>query len=126
MARMYAKYMGIAIVLIGVVGLILGNQDFIGLNIDLLEDFIHLGTGGLMAYVGVAGTDNAVKTVVGGLGIVYLLVGVVGFFIPDLFGLLPHEYSTFDNLLHLTLGALGIGFAMTIKSMPKLPEAQHH
>lgn len=44
-----------------------------------------------------------------GLGVVYLLVGVVGFVVPDLFGLLPHEYKTvLDNLIHLSLGVLGI------------------
>lgn len=47
MVRQYAKYMGIAIVLIGVVGLLLGEQSLLGvLNIDLGEDIVHLATGG--------------------------------------------------------------------------------
>jgi hypothetical protein len=109
-ARLYAKVVGVIIVLLGVGGLLLGDKSLFGvLNIDIAEDVIHLVTGGLMAAVGFRGSDSAVRTVVGGLGVVYLLVGVLGFIVPDLFGLLPHEYETvLDNLIHLTLGVLGI------------------
>ena len=109
-ARMYAKVVGALIVLIGVGGLVLGEKSLWGvLNIDIAEDIVHLVTGGLMAAVGFRGSDSAVRSVVGGLGVVYLLVGVLGFIVPDMFGLLPHEYETvLDNLIHLTLGVLGI------------------
>jgi len=109
-ARLYAKVVGVTIVLIGVGGVLLGEKSLFGvLNIDIAEDAIHLVTGGLMAGVGFRGSDSAVRSVVGGLGVVYLLVGVLGIFVPDLFGLLPHEYKTvLDNLIHLLLGVLGI------------------
>jgi len=109
-ARLYAKVVGVTIVLIGVGGVLLGEKSLFGvLNIDIAEDAIHLITGGLMAAVGFRGSDSAVRSVVGGLGVVYLLVGVLGIFVPDLFGLLPHEYKTvLDNLIHLSLGVLGI------------------
>ena len=110
--RTYAKVVGVVIVLIGVGGLALGEQSLLGvLNIDIAEDIVHLVTGGLMAAVGFRGSDRAVRWVVGGLGIVYLIVGVLGIFVPDMFGLLPSEYETvLDNLIHLTLGVLGIVF----------------
>ncbi len=109
-ARLYAKVVGVTIVLIGVGGVLLGEKSLFGvLNIDIAEDAIHLVTGGLMAGVGFRGSDSAVRSVVGGLGVVYLLVGVLGIVVPDLFGLLPHEYKTvLDNLIHLSLGVLGI------------------
>ncbi len=109
-ARLYAKVVGVTIVLIGVGGVLLGEKSLFGvLNIDIAEDAIHLVTGGLMAAVGFRGSDSAVRSVVGGLGVVYLLVGVLGIVVPDLFGLLPHEYKTvLDNLIHLSLGVLGI------------------
>lgn len=97
--------------LVGVLGLILGDPEdgFLGiLNIDIVEDIIHLGTGGLLTYVGFAGTNELVKSVVTLLGVVYLIVGVVGFFLPELLGLIPNEYSIYDNILHLTLGALAL------------------
>ncbi len=109
-ARLYAKVVGVTIVLIGIGGVLLGEKSLFGvLNIDIAEDAIHLVTGALMAAVGFRGSDSAVRSVVGGLGVVYLLVGVLGFVVPDVFGLLPHEYKTvLDNLIHLSLGVLGI------------------
>ena len=118
-ARTYARVVGVTVVLIGVVGLVLGEKSLWGvLNIDIAEDAIHLLSGGLMAAVGFRGSDSAVRSVVGGLGVVYLLVGVLGFFVPELFGLLPHEYETvLDNLIHLALGVLGIlvGFVVSTR-----------
>lgn len=52
--------------------------------------------------------------------VVYVLVGVLGFFVPDLFGLLPHEYTAvLDNLIHLLLGVLGVtvGFLLGQRSV---------
>jgi hypothetical protein len=108
--RQYAGVVGVSLLLTGVLGLALGEGYLFNiLNIDILEDIIHLATGGLMAYVGFAQRDNALaRNVVGVLGVVYLLAGVLGFIFPNLFGLLQHSYTIFDNLLHLALGALGI------------------
>jgi hypothetical protein len=105
--------MGIAIVAIGVVGLLMGEQPLLGfLNIDIAEDLVHLASGGAMAFVAVTHRDNHVlRMIVGVIGVTYLAVGVTGFLIPHLFGLLPHGYSTFDNILHLTLGVMGIAVA---------------
>lgn len=110
-ARLYAKVVGVALLLTAVVGFIAGNPEdglFGLLNIDVVEDVIHLGTGALLAYVGFSAANGAVKTVVMGLGVIYLVVGVAGFFLPELFGLIPHEYNVADNILHLALGALAL------------------
>ncbi|MBA2699410.1 MAG: DUF4383 domain-containing protein [Nocardioidaceae bacterium] len=114
--RTYAKVVGLVIVLIGVGGVVLGERSLLGvLNIDIAEDAVHLVTGGLMAAVGFRGSDRAVRQVVGGLGVVYLLVGILGIIVPDMFGLLPHEYETvLDNLIHLGLGVLGIAFGFFV------------
>lgn len=109
-ARTYAQVIGVVVILIGVLGLLLGDELFLGiLNIDLVEDIIHLLTGGLLAYVGFGRTDDGtLRTVVGALGVVYLLVGILGFIVPMMFGLIPSGYTIFDNLLHLALGVLGL------------------
>ncbi len=115
MVRTYAGIVGVVIVLIGVVGLVLGERSLLGLvNIDILEDIVHLLTGGLLAYVGFGQRNvGLARSVVGGLGVVYLLVGVLGFVVPTLFGLLPHGYSVVDNIIHLTLGVLSIAVAFS-------------
>lgn len=110
-ARLYAKIVGVTVLLVGIVGLIIGNPEdgLLGIfNVDLVEDIIHLGTGGLLAYVGFAGTNALVKQVVTLLGIVYVLVGILGFIVPELFGLIPNEYNIGDNILHLVLGGLAL------------------
>ncbi len=119
-ARLYAKVVGLTIVLIGVGGVLLGEKSlFDVLNIDIGEDVVHLATGALMAGVGFRGSNSAVRSVVGGLGVVYLLVAVLGFLVPDLFGLLPHEYKTvLDNLIHLSLGLLGVAVGFFVGSRP--------
>ena len=66
-----------------------------------------------MAYVG---DIVVVKTTVGVVGAMYLLVGVLGFITPTLFGLLPHGYSPFDDLLHLIVGVAGIVIAWFLES----------
>ena len=110
MVRKYAMVVGVTVLLIGIVGLLLGQQSLFGaLNIDIAEDAIHLVTGGLLAYVGFAERHIALaRTVVGGIGIVYLLVGLVSFAEPNPLGLFPSEYSVLDNLIHITLGILAI------------------
>jgi len=112
-ARTYAQILGVVLLVIGVVGLVLGNQTLLGiLNTDIFEDIVHLITGGLLAYVGFGRVDQAlIRTVVGVLGIIYLVVGVLGFVVPMIFGLIPHGYTLFDNLLHLALGIVSIALA---------------
>ena len=115
MARTYVGVVGVVVILIGVVGLIAGEEPLLGLvNIDIVEDLVHLLTGGLLAYAGFGQRDEGLaRNVVGGLGVVYLLVGVLGFVIPMLFGLLPHGYSIVDNVIHLALGVAGIAVAFS-------------
>ena len=115
MASTYAGIVGVVVILIGVVGLLAGEEPLLGLvNIDIVEDIVHLVTGGLLAYVGFGQRDEGLaRNVVGGLGVVYLLVGVLGFIIPMLLGLIPNGYSIVDNIIHLTLGVLGIAVAVS-------------
>ena len=118
MVRLYAKVVGVTVILIGVVGLLLGDKSLFGvLNIDLVEDGIHLLTGGLLAYAGFAARDlKVVRAIVGGTGIAYLVLGVVAFARPMLFGLIPSGYVlVLDNLIHLTLGVLGIFVGFFLK-----------
>ena len=115
-ARNYAQIIGVVLLLVGLVGLVLGDQVWLGiLNVDIFEDVVHLITGGLLAYVGFGRVDQALtRTVVGVLGVIYLVVGVLGFVVPMIFGLIPHGYTIFDNLLHLALGIVGIAVAWFI------------
>lgn len=112
MVRQYAQIIGVIVLILGVVGLFI-DKPLLGLvNVDLVEDIVHLATGAILAYAGFVLKDSAAtKNVVMVLGVVYLLVGVLGFITPMLFGLLQNNYSLADNVVHLVLGALGIWVA---------------
>ena len=56
------------------------------------------------------------RIVVFALGLFYLLVGLIGFVVPNLFGLLPSGLSIIDDLIHLTLGASGVAAAELSRS----------
>jgi uncharacterized protein DUF4383 len=114
--RSYAQIAGVVLLLIGVLGLVLGDQSLGGLlNIDLPQDIIHLVTGGALAYAGFAIRDNpTVRTVVGAIGVVYLAIGILGFLDQTLFGVLPNGYTIFDNLFHLGVGVISIVVAWLI------------
>ncbi len=123
--RTYAQILGVVLLLIGVVGLVLGERLFLGiLNIYIVEDIVHLLTGGLLAYVGFGRVEEgAARTLVGVLGVVYLVVGILGFIVPTMFGLLPDGYTVFDNLLHLALGVLSIAVAWFLQPGPRTERA---
>lgn len=108
--RTYAQVVGVVLLLLGVLGLLLGDGLLLGLvNIDIVEDIIHLITGGLFAYVVFGQRDEGVaRTVVLVVSVIYALVGLLGFVVPDMLGLLQHGYTVGDNLVHLALGILGL------------------
>ncbi len=113
LAQRYALVVGVVLLLTGLLGLVLGEQLFLGiLNIDILEDVVHLATGGLLTYAGLARDAGLARTLVGALGVIYLVVGILGFVVPMMFGLLPDGYTIFDNLLHLALGIISIAVAL--------------
>jgi hypothetical protein len=113
--KRFAQILGVVLILVGLVGLVLGDRVWLGiLNVDIVEDIVHLATGGLLAYVGFSAMDlSTARSVVLALGVVYLVVGILGFLVPMMFGLIPHGYTIFDDLLHLALGVLGLAVALS-------------
>jgi Domain of unknown function (DUF4383) len=115
MIKRFAQILGVVLILIGLVGLVLGDKMWLGiLNVDIVEDIVHLATGGLLAYVGFSGMDlSTARSIVLALGVVYLVVGILGFVVPTMFGLIPNGYTIFDDLLHLALGGLSLAVALS-------------
>jgi hypothetical protein len=115
--KRFAQILGVALILVGLLGLVLGDRVWLGiLNVDIVEDIVHLATGGLLAYVGFSGMDlTTARSVVLALGVVYLVVGILGFVVPTMFGLIPSGYTIFDDLLHLALGGLSLAVAFSAR-----------
>ena len=115
MLKRFAQILGVVLILVDVVGLLLGDRVWLGiLNVDIVEDIVHLATGGILAYMSFSRMDlSTARSVVLALGVVYLVVGILGFVVPMMFGLIPHGYTIFDDLLHLALGGLSLAVALT-------------
>jgi len=120
MTRTFALVAGIIFLAVGVLGFIPGVTTGAGLllgifAVDAVHNLIHLLVGalGVAAYY----RERYARLYCQGLGIVYLLVGILGFIPALLFGdnLLLGLFSVnlADNLLHLVVGALAayLGFA---------------
>lgn len=119
MTRMFALVVGIAFLAAGVLGFVPGVTTADGMlfgifAVDAVHNVIHLLVGalGVAAYY----WDRS-RLYCQGLGIVYLLVGVLGFIPALIFGdgmlLGLFHVNLADNLLHLIVGAAAayLGFA---------------
>lgn len=122
-AHTFSKVFGPILLLVGILGLVLGDRLLLDvLNIDLLEDIIHVASGLLLIYLGFKASRDVAKTGVLVLGIVYLVVAALGFLAPDLIeSIFPHGYTLVDNLIHLATGLLAVVAAM----MTKTNDADH-
>ncbi len=112
--REYARALGAVLVVVGVVGLVFGGRSALGvLNVVVPKGLAHVLTGGLLAYVGFGQTDEELaRTAVVALGVIYLLIGVLGFTSPILLGPLSYGYGAEENILRLVAGILSLAVAL--------------
>ena len=111
--KWFARLTGVAFLLVGISGFFT----------ELLFGLFHLGTSHNIIHlaVGVLGILSSLelrnaKLFAQGLGILYMLIGVLGVFVPDLFGLM--HVGLEDNLLHLIVGAIALYFGFVIEEAP--------
>lgn len=124
MARGFALWIGVAFLLIGVLGFILEPRGGLLLGIfavDGLHNTVHL----IVGVLGVLGSSRWPRLFCEALGIVYLIIGILGF-VPGamqghmLLGLLHVNMA--DNILHLVVGAAAayVGFLAHKRLMVKV------
>ncbi len=102
--RGYARGAGVALVVVGAVGLA-GWMDFIRPTGDLL----HLATGALLAHAGFRwGSAGAVRAAVVAVGWLYLLAGVVAPITALLDDLPIGLYRNGEDLAHVAFGLLSL------------------
>ena len=114
--KTYARILGWTFVAVGVVGFILtGFGEFFGMSGETLilfgvnpaHNLVHLILG-VTYLIGVRATEAGARAVVLVLSSAYLLVGVLGLILIDS-GANILAINQADNVLHLAVGALGIG-----------------
>ncbi|MDQ3855318.1 MAG: DUF4383 domain-containing protein [Chloroflexota bacterium] len=109
-ARLYAQVTGVVLLVLGVIGLFVGDR-FLSLNSSLIEDIVHIAAGAIAAYAGFVARDDAPAIMYARVfGVVYLLLGILGFIAPRLFGLFPagNPLRVQDHIVHILLGLVGL------------------
>ena len=115
--KTYCQVSGVVLLLLGVMGVLgIGIPGFLSVN-EPTEIGLHFITGGLAAWAGftAGGYSSFGKTYAQVLGVVYLLLGVVGFIAPNL--PLGIHLDLACNLAHLVLGAWGVYVGFMVRPM---------
>ena len=111
MAKTIATFLGAAFVLVGIVGFI--APDLMGMHLSVAHNIVHLVSGALALYFGLAGTYTAARSFCIVFGVVYGLLGILGFAMgspgPDrMLTVIPDQLmlGRMDHIVHIVLGAL--------------------
>ena len=118
MAKTIATILGAAFILVGLLGF--AAPSVLGMHLSTAHNIIHLLSGAVSLYIGLAGSISAARMFCFIFGAVYLLLGVVGFLVGDgadrMLTLIPNSlmFGTMDHIVHILLGAIYlIGGLMT-------------
>jgi Domain of unknown function (DUF4383) len=111
MAKTIATILGVVFILVGIIGFI--SPGFLGTHLSTTHNLVHLISGAVALYFGLAGTLAAARTFDIVFGIVYALLGVCGFLLgsgPDrMFEALSSlglHLGTMDHIVHILLGVV--------------------
>jgi len=114
MLRTLARILGIVVALLAIVGFFIEGEHLLGLmNVDLTLDVLRVVIAAALLYVGFGrASDSAVRAVVIVIGVLYVLMGLLAFADPTLFGLLPTGFTGFDIGFHLIVGLGALALAL--------------
>jgi hypothetical protein len=110
MAKTIATALGVAFVLAGIAGFV--APDLMGMHLSMAHNIIHLVSGALALWVGLAGSYSAARSFCIFFGLVYGLLGVVGFVMgpaPErMLTIIPDQlmFGRMDHIVHIALGAV--------------------
>ena len=77
MAKLVCKILGVVFVLVGIAGFVMPG--FLGTHLSLAHNLVHIISGAIALYFGFAGSASAARGFCIVFGLVYLLLGIVGF-----------------------------------------------
>jgi hypothetical protein len=111
MAKTVATVLGIGFLIVGAVGFI--APEVMGMHLSMAHNIVHLVSGALALWVGLAGSYSAARSFCIFFGLVYGLLGAVGFLMGDpgperMFTVIPGQLmlGRMDHVVHIVLGAL--------------------
>ena len=104
MAKVYAQVVGIVLLIVGIVGLF--STSLLGARTTVVHNLIHLVSGAIGAYTGFTG--SGARSFAQIFGIIYTLVGVIGFITPGTLDSLGVPVNSIYNLIHFVIGVWGL------------------
>jgi hypothetical protein len=121
MANRIATTLGIVFLVVGIAGFL--APTLLGAHLSMVHNVVHLVTGAISLWIGLKGSMSAAKTFCLVFGVVYLLLGVAGFFAGSgadrALTVGPLMLGTVDHIIHIALGAIYlIGGLMTRAVVP--------
>ncbi|MGH9831795.1 MAG: DUF4383 domain-containing protein [Blastocatellia bacterium] len=106
MARNVCKILGVVLALAGIAGFL--QSDLAGLHLTPTHNVVHLVTAAIALYVGFKGSDSHVRTFNQVFGVIYLLLGILGFAAPNVVASIIQAHSAdgmaADSVIHLLIG----------------------
>lgn len=112
MQRIAAVFLGILVIVLGVVGLALGDERLLGLlNVDTPLDVLRLVLGTMLLVAGLV-LRSASRVLLGLTGVLYVAMGAWGALDPSFGGVLPTGFNGADIGFHLVAGAAALGLAL--------------
>ena len=109
MAKTVCKILGVVFVLVGIVGFV--APKLLGAHLTPAHNLVHIVSGAIALYFGFAGSFGAARAFCLIFGVVYLLLGVVGWFM----GTGPYHMfavgsllmlGKVDHIIHILLGVI--------------------
>jgi hypothetical protein len=111
MAKTIATILGVVFILVGIVGFF--APGLMGTHLSTTHNLVHIISGAIALYFGLAGSLGAAKTFDIVFGIVYALLGICGFLLgtgPDrmfeALGSIGLHLGTMDHVVHILLGVV--------------------
>jgi uncharacterized membrane protein HdeD (DUF308 family) len=114
MAKATCKVLGVIFLIIGLLGFV--SPNLLGMRLSGIHNIIHLISAALALYFGFAASPSAARAFSLIFGVIYLLLGALGFIAPGPVIRLIQAYHTpgglrsiaADNIVHIALGAIFI------------------
>jgi hypothetical protein len=125
MTKNIATVLGVIFILVGLLGFAV--PDLMGMHLSAAHNVIHLISGALALYFGLAATDAAAKVFCICFGAIYALLGLVGFVggggpEASLTVIQGHlVLSRMDHIVHIILGAVFLFGGLYKKSITMGP-----
>lgn len=111
MAKTICKIFGVVLALVGIAGFL--NHNLLGAHLTNVHNIVHLLTAAIALYFGFAGSDAAARSFCQIFGVIYLLLGIVGFIRPDVVASIIQAHDVTDgaslapdNIVHILVGAI--------------------